>query len=67
VNLTKQALKDDVEDLINDTDLEARSVNGGVVELSGSAATRQDLEEIVQEIMGLDGVLDVDTTDVDVG
>ncbi|MBD0353793.1 MAG: PRC-barrel domain-containing protein [Rubrobacteraceae bacterium] len=62
-----ETLKDDVEDLINDTDLEARSVNGGVVELSGSAATRQDLEEIVQEIMGLDGVLDVDTTDVDVG
>jgi hypothetical protein len=62
-----ETLKDDVEDLINDTDLEARSVNGVVVELSGSAATRQDLEEIVQEIMGLDGVLDVDTTDVDVG
>ncbi len=62
-----ETLKDDVEDLINDTDLEARSVNGGVVELSGSAATQEDLEETVQEIMGLDGVLDVDTTDVDVG
>ena len=62
-----ETLEDDVEDLINDTDLEVRSVNDGVVELTGSAATREDLEEIVQEIMGLDGVLDVDTTDVDVG
>jgi hypothetical protein len=62
-----ETLGDDVEDLISDTDLEVRSVEDGVVELTGSAETRQDLEEIVQEIMGLDGVLDVDTTDVDVG
>jgi hypothetical protein len=62
-----ETLEDDVEDLINDTDLEVRSVKDGVVELTGSAATREDLEEIVQEIMGLDYVLDVDTTDVDVG
>ena len=62
-----ETLDDDVEDLINGTDLEVRSVKDGVVELTGSAATREDLEEIVQEIMGLDGVLDVDTTDVDVG
>ena len=62
-----EALEDDVEDLLVDTDLEVRSVNGGVVELTGSAVTREDLEEIVQEIMGLDGVLEVDTTDVDVG
>jgi hypothetical protein len=62
-----ETLEDDVEDLINDTDLEVSSVNDGVVELTGSAATQEDLEEMVQEIMGLDGVLDVDTTDVDVG
>jgi hypothetical protein len=62
-----ETLEDDVEDLINDTDLEVRSVKDGVVELTGSAATREDLEEIIQEIMGLDDVLDVDTTDVDVG
>jgi len=61
-----ETLEDDVEDLLNDTDLEVRSVNDGVVELGGSAATQEDLEEVVQEIMGLDGVLDVDTTDVDV-
>jgi hypothetical protein len=62
-----ETLEDDVEDLINDTDLEVRSVKDGVVELTGSAATQEDLEEIVQEIMGLDGVLEVDTTDVDAG
>ena len=62
-----ETLEDDVEDLINDTDLEVRSVNGGVVELTGSVTTQGDLEEIVQEILGLDDALDVDTTDVDVG
>jgi hypothetical protein len=62
-----ETLEDDVEDLINDTDLEVRAVKDGVVELTGVAATREDLDEVIQEIMGLDGVLEVDTTDVDVG
>jgi BON domain/PRC-barrel domain len=61
-----ESLEDDVEDLLADTDLKVRSVEDGVVELTGTAPTREDLEEIVQEMMGLDGVLDVDTTDVDV-
>jgi sporulation protein YlmC with PRC-barrel domain len=60
-------LEDDVEDLLADTDLEVRSVDDGVVELTGAVATQEDLEEIVQELVGLDGVLEVDTTDVDVG
>ncbi|MDQ4106706.1 MAG: PRC-barrel domain-containing protein [Actinomycetota bacterium] len=60
-------LQDDVEDLISETDLRVRSLNEGVVELTGAAATREDLEESVEEIMGLDGVREVDTTDVDVG
>jgi hypothetical protein len=30
-------------------------------------ATQEDAEEIIREIMGLDEVLEVDTTDVDVG
>ena len=62
-----ETLEDDVEDLIVDTELEVRAVKDGVVELTGAAATREDLEEILEEIMGLDGVLEVDTTDVDVG
>jgi hypothetical protein len=36
------------------------------VELTGTAATQDDLEETVREIMGLDEVLEVDTTDVEV-
>ena len=62
-----ETLADDVEDLINGTELEVRAVKDGVVELTGAAATREDLDESVREIMGLDGVLEVDTTDVDVG
>ncbi len=60
-------VKDDVEDLLDGTSLEVRSVREGVVELTGTAATQDDLEEAVREIMGLDEVLEVDTTDVDVG
>ena len=62
-----EILKDDVEALISGTGLEVRSAKDGVVELTGSASTQEDLEEIVEEIMGLDEVLEVDTTDVDVG
>ncbi len=62
-----ETLEDDVEDLITDTQLEVRAAKDGVVELTGAAATREDLEEMVREITGLDGVLEVDTTDVDVG
>ena len=61
-----ETLEDDVEDLINGTELEVRAVKDGVVELSGRAATQEDLDESVREILGLDGVLDVDTTDVDI-
>jgi len=59
-------VKDDVADLLDGTNLEVRSVKDGVVELAGTAATQEDLEEIVREIMGLDEVLEVDTTDIDV-
>ena len=62
-----ETLEDDVADLINGTELEVRAAKDGVVELIGAAATREDLDESVAEVMGLDGVLEVDTTDVDVG
>jgi hypothetical protein len=62
-----ETLEDDVEDLIDDTEVEVRAVKDGVVELAGAAATREDLEEMVREIMSLGGVLEVDITDVDVG
>lgn len=59
-------VEDDVEDLLDGTDLKVLSVKDGVVELTGTVATQEDLEEVVREIMGLDEVLEVDTTDVDV-
>ena len=59
-------VKDDVEDLLDGMSLEVRSVREGVVELTGTAATQDDLEEAVREIMGLEEVLEVDITDVDV-
>ena len=62
-----ETLADDVEGLLADTDLEVRSAEDGIVELSGAAVAQADLEEIVRELMGLDGVLEVDTTDVDLG
>jgi hypothetical protein len=61
-----ETLADDVEDLIADTGLAVRSAKDGVVELTGSAATQEDLEEVIAEIMGLEEVREVDTTDVDV-
>ena len=62
-----ETLADDVEDLLVDTELEVRSARDGVVELTGAAATQEDLDEVEREVMGLDEVLEVDTTDVDVG
>jgi hypothetical protein len=62
-----ETLADDVEDLVNRTELEVRAVKDGVVELSGRAETQEDLDESIREILGQDGVIDVDTTDVDVG
>jgi len=62
-----ETLADDVEDLLDGTGLKTRAVKDGVVELTGSAASRDDLDASIEEIMGLDGVLEVDTTDVDVG
>jgi Mg2+ and Co2+ transporter CorA len=58
---------DEVADLLDGTELEVRTVRDGVVEMTGAAATQEDLEEIAREIMSLDDVLEVDTTDVDVG
>ncbi len=61
-----ETLADDVGDLVNGTGLEVRAAKDGVVELTGSVARREDLGERVEEIMGLDGVREVDTTDVEV-
>ena len=62
-----EGVEDDVADLLDGTELRVRSVKDGVVELTGAAGRQEDLAESVGELMGLDGVLEVDTTDVDVG
>jgi hypothetical protein len=62
-----ESVKHDVADLLDGTNLEVSNVREGVVELAGTAPTQEDLEEVVRELMGLDEVLEVDTTDVDVG
>jgi hypothetical protein len=62
-----ESVENDVADLLDGTDLEVRSVREGVVELTGAMPAREDLDDVVREIMGLDEVLEVDTTDVGVG
>lgn len=61
-----ETLRDDVEDIIADTGLEVRSARDRVVVLAGSISTQEDLEEIITDIMGLDEVWEVDTSDVEV-
>ena len=61
------SVKHDVADLLDGTNLEVINVREGVVELTGAASSREDLQEVVREVMGLDEVLEVDTADVDVG
>lgn len=59
-------LAGDVRDLVDGTGLEVRSARDGVVELSGTAPSAAELEETVAQVMELEGVLEVDTTDVEV-
>ena len=62
-----ESVQHDVADLLDGTNLQVSNVREGVVELTGAAPTQEDLDETVREVMGLDEVLEVDTTDVDVG
>ena len=62
-----EELEDDVEKLLDETGLGVRAVKDGVVELTGSVSAQRDLDESIEELMGLDGVGEVDPTDVDVG
>ena len=62
-----ESVKHDVADLLDGTNLVVSNVREGVVELTGAASTQEDLDEVMREVMGLDEVLEVDTTDVDVG
>ena len=65
-------LRADVEEVLDstevydDTGIRLRRIVGTVVVLGGAAASRVDLDAVVAEILDLDDVADVDTTDVDV-
>jgi hypothetical protein len=59
-------LRSDVEQLLDGTELKVREVREDVVELEGSVASREDLEEVVAEITEIDEVREVDTTDVEI-
>jgi len=60
-------LRGDVERLMDGTGLRLREVREGVIVLEGAIANQEDLQEVLTDISEVDGVLDVDTTDVDVG
>lgn len=65
--LDNETPRDDVADLIADTQLEVLSARDGIVELTVATASQEDLEATIVEVLGLDGVLEVDAADVHVG
>ena len=56
----------DSTEVYDDTGILLREIVGTVVVLGGAAASREELDAVVAEIMDLEGVADVDSTDVDV-
>lgn len=54
----------DSTEVYDNTGIRLRRIVGTVVVLGGAAASREDLDAVVAEIRDLDGVADVDTTDV---
>lgn len=61
------SIGDEVERVLDGTGLEVSAVKDGVVELSGSVPAQEDLDAVIEELMGLTGILEVDATDVDAG
>lgn len=59
-----ETLRSDVEQILDGTDLRVREAREGVVALEGNIARQEDLQEILADIDDIDGVRDVDTTDV---
>lgn len=60
-----EGLGGEVERVLDGTGVGARATKDGVVELTGSVPGREDLDAVIEELMGLTGVLEVDATDVD--
>ena len=61
-----EGLADEAAKLLVGTGIDVRVAVDGVVELTGVAGSKDQLEGLVGEIRSLTEVLDVDTTDVDV-
>ncbi len=64
-----ETVEDDVEELLElleGTEVEVVSSAEGVIALAGTIGTQDDLDLLRAEILGLDGVLEVDDTDVEV-
>lgn len=57
----------EAELIVEGTRIEVRAVREGVVELTGAAESQGDLESAIEELMGLQGVQSVDSTDVSLG
>lgn len=65
-----ETARDDAEEmleLLEGTGLEVVSSKDGVIALAGGIGSQEDLDVLETEILGLDGVLDVDTEDIEVG
>lgn len=59
-------LRGDVEELLVGTELRVRDIIEGIIGLEG-VAEQVDLDDLIAQILELDGVLDVDATDVQTG
>jgi len=60
-------VRDDVEAALDGTELRLAAITEGVVELEGQIGSQEDLDILISDITGIEGVVDVDTTDVTVG
>lgn len=63
----RRGLEDDVKYLLDGTGVQARRVYDGVIELEGEVHSREDLEQIIDELMNLPEVQGVDGADVVIG
>lgn len=60
-------VRDDVEATLDGTELRLAAITEGIVQLDGEIGSQEDLDILISDITGIEGVVDVDTTDVTVG
>jgi hypothetical protein len=59
--------REEVETLLDGTELGLAAITEGVVELEGEIGSQEDLDLLLAEMTDIEGVVDVDTTGVTVG